>query len=162
MSYSLHGDWRFSGNALLLDGIYHPDQLWLPFAYVFRVYELHEKGPVKRHGPISLKRINRKIVYPPIDAIITIEAGVDQYLLPFVEYRKIGKSLHARLKAAYFPAFDKGFNGRELRIVRNPFFLSWCEVNCEGRYAASSRTIALELHTDYIKACASGAERAWY
>lgn len=133
-----------TGEVLVLDGEYSPDQTW--FSFVNAVFRQKTAEP-------SRKTKNNK----------ALDTGVeDFYQLNFrlMTLNRVSKGRRKKLAAAKYPTFDRDGSGKLLALTKHhrvsrQTAISWCEENLIG-YFVPNKHFLFETKEDYILALLSG------
>jgi hypothetical protein len=168
------------GDVIVLHKPYDPRQLWLP--YMQGVILINQERAEDNCGelgvwgpkPVSAFSIfNLGSVSDPTRNTASFESvdtrnqysylyyeqpplvrGVDQYVLPFVETKRINTTDMSQLRFMGFPGFDRDENGDLFSYTLKPSdhgrIGEWAEQNCQGRYAINEGYLYVEREEDAI------------
>jgi hypothetical protein len=121
------------GDVMYLQGVYHPDQLWLNG--LGPIIHHVEDQPVKV-GPMpsdeTARRLKNRLeskwasLEPEARHLYIPEKGVEQIVLPFPDRRAITVKVWERLARANWPCFDKD------PTTRQPYRVTWIREETMG------------------------------
>lgn len=154
------------GDVIVMAREFDRNQLWLPLGTTFLFKAEERPAPPAPYAKHNFKerahvRISdqARIMYPRDNAMFA-----KQYVLPYVEHKRINNGAMKALKKHHFPLWDKRPNCHSKNIVDCLFDLdvygftrqaieAWCNENLRGRYfVRGDRTIMFELEFDAMMA----------
>jgi hypothetical protein len=145
---------------LVMSRWYDPDQLWLPFMQG----AIFLAPPAPRHptrcprGTLKSKVERKKFAHCPSECRqpYVYEHGVEQFVLPFVEFKCVSHSQFKELSRTKFPTWQRHSgtgNILSVNIVDRPYDpREWCRENFDGRFHCNTRHIVCELEIDALRA----------
>lgn len=173
---------------LVLRGYYDPSQLWLSFVQAVVAYPVRQSKETdtkeprwweeRRRAQDQKKRTKvacgaeltakwnaeqRILLEGDVRRMFIYEKGLEQYTLPFAEYRHISQKEKKRLDEAGWPGFDRTEEGKLYSVSlvndtvapkrdRRDTLREWCAENCYGRYFISTSQAVFERMQDAIAA----------
>jgi hypothetical protein len=159
---------------IVLTGWYDPRQLWFAFmqgaiwAGRDPDYVPAPRGSAAaKRNQVSAQKLDRKTyAHMPNDYPLfyrkpyLYEKGVDQHVLPFVEFKRLSNSQFKDLALAGYPTWQKNPESGEIKPKPYSVWISdrpydpyqWCLDNFDGRFHVNNREITCELEIDALRA----------
>ncbi len=145
---------------IILRRWYDENQHW--FDFMDGVIFLNDEPPVvpphQQFRNVPQSKLNKTYAAKPEHScqIYIYEAGVEQYVLPFEEFRRVSHKQLKRIEAAHFPTWDKNPETKRpytISIVEKPFDPgAWCMEHLEGRFHCNTRSVICQLEIDALRA----------
>lgn len=142
------------GEAIVLDRVVDPDQLWFPFmrGVIFKTPPPQDPMPkrsiVHKHGG---KMQTPKTMYRFIE-------GVDQIPLPFFEHREVSRRQYREVLQSRHAGWDRDRSGDPIKLHFSPYHSTrdalrqWCLANAKGLFHISREFVVLSEASDAMKA----------
>lgn len=148
---------------LVLYNEYNPEQLWLPFIRALFFTPANKNPNKTTYNPqaaiikASKKQFARLDHLAPFWAArpYIYERGIEQYVMPFYEFKRVTKTEYRELSAAKLPTWERNADNQPhtVRIITKPFEVGpWCQENLDGRFHCTGKSIICQLEIDALRA----------
>ena len=139
--------------CIVLENDYDHRQEWLPF-----VCAMVARRKPKTNAKFKPLKLSRFSLFERMDRPYAILKqhdyelyqyikGVEQFVLPFENHRRVHDMEFARIKEAGYPGWDK-IDGRPIRVKLGSFYYQWVEEISKSRYFHSGQWVIFERSED--------------
>lgn len=141
------------GEAIVLDRVVDPDQLWFPFMRGV-IYKTPRPSPTAKRSIVH--KHGGKIQTPK--TMYHFSEGVDQIPLPFLEHREVSRRQYREVLQSRHAGWDRDRSGDPIKLHFAPHHRSrddlrqWCLANAKGLFHISREFVVFSEASDAMKA----------